>query len=468
MTESCRSCLSDEGLLPAGDDGITRSWANTSCSIYCLADFNIVKEVQKTLLRMKIKSTQDNEPFFIAAGFKRPAASMLVSKDSFDLYDQDSQDLATNPYPPQPSKAVSSNGALEIGFRPDIEPYFNETSKWREVPLEKHPELRRAYKASVSFIDDQIGIILSTLEKLKLKDSTMVVLFGSQGWHLGEQGTFGKETLYDTSTRVPLIFSIPGQRSGAKTKQIVELVDIFPTLIDFAELPKLNQCQGKSLRMFIQDPENTFDYGFAFSELQKSSSIGLTIRFMDWRYTEFMDFDYHTYRPKFGTTFWKELYDHRNDPKGNLFETETINLAYDSSYSNQMELMSSFLKQRWPMDDFTYTPLQDDDSSDDSGTSVGWLFLMLAIAAVCAGCVYIYMNSNNNYYSFESKSPFENMMFPYRGGRQSMDRPTESPSTRMTLNINSTPVPSITPSPNPGYDPFGNPMRSKSPRFDNF
>ena len=53
------------------------------------------------------------------------------------------------------------------------------------MPLEKHPELRRAYKASVSFIDDQIGIILSTLEKLKLKDSTMVVLFGSQGWHLG-------------------------------------------------------------------------------------------------------------------------------------------------------------------------------------------------------------------------------------------------------------------------------------------
>ena len=81
---------------------------------------------------------------------------------------------------------------------------------------------------------------------------------------------------------MPLIFSIPGQRSGAKTKQIVELVDIFPTLIDFAELPKLNQCQGKSLKMFIEDPENTFDYGFVPFCFFKTKNASIQKKYAYW------------------------------------------------------------------------------------------------------------------------------------------------------------------------------------------
>ena len=128
-------------------------------------------------------------------------------------------------------------------------------------------DLLHGYFACVSYVDAQIGLMLSTLKELGIRDDTIIVVWGDHGWHLGEMGIWGKATNYEIATRVPLIFWTPEMKArGKSTDALVELVDLYPTLSDLAGLPTHTPGR-KSLVPLLKDP-NAKVKQFAVSQFQ--------------------------------------------------------------------------------------------------------------------------------------------------------------------------------------------------------
>jgi len=116
-------------------------------------------------------------------------------------------------------------------------------------------EVRKHYAACVTYADSQVGRILTKLDELGLRDSTIVVLWGDHGWHLGEHAIWGKHALFEESLRSPLIIHYPGiPHPGEESQSIVETLDIFPTLCELAGLPQPDFTQGVSLGPILQKP----------------------------------------------------------------------------------------------------------------------------------------------------------------------------------------------------------------------
>jgi arylsulfatase A-like enzyme len=166
-----------------------------------------------------LKRAPANKPFFIAAGFRLPHVPCFASQKWFDLYPMD--DLKMPP--------------VKEDDRADL-PKFADFLHWklpepRLSTLRKYNEwkpLVRAYLACVSFMDSQVGRLMQELKATGRADNTIIVLWGDHGWHLGEKLISGKNTLWERSTRVPLIFAGPGIKAGQVCQSPVELLDIFP------------------------------------------------------------------------------------------------------------------------------------------------------------------------------------------------------------------------------------------------
>lgn len=273
-----------------------------------------------------------DRPFFLAVGFHKPHVPFIAPKRYFDLYDRDSIEPATNPDPPEgaPKYAVYNWNDLRHYYGiPDVGPLSEEQAR----------DLKWAYYACVSYTDAQVGRVLGELEKLGLRENTIVVLWGDHGYQLGEHGMWDKHTNFETSARNPLIVSAPGFQPG-RTKALVESVDIYPTLADLAGLPLDSGLEGHSFVPLLKEPGRRWKTA-AFSQYQRvipgygkiSRGMGYTMRTDRWRYTE--------WRVP-GTDFVEyELYDHQSDPD------ENTNLANDPKHDGVMEQMKQRMKQGW-------------------------------------------------------------------------------------------------------------------------
>src|SRR6188508_6175 len=159
-----------------------------------------------------------DQPFFLAVGFVKPHSPPTAPKKFFDMYDVDKiplpVDFGTTP------RALP--GAPEISISPRNADLFI----GRPSPPDFSREMKRAYWASVSFMDAQVGRVLDALDKNGLRDNTIVVFFGDHGYHLGEKGKWSKAySMYELGLRVPLLIAIPGQKAAA-SKRVVELMDL--------------------------------------------------------------------------------------------------------------------------------------------------------------------------------------------------------------------------------------------------
>jgi arylsulfatase A-like enzyme len=237
----------------------------------------------------QLRSMPKEQPFFLAAGFFLPHVPCYATQKWFDLYPDDDSIL---PVVKEDDREDTPRFSWYLHWtlpEPRLK-WAREANQWRN--------LVRSYLACTSFVDSQIGRVLAALDETGHAENTIVVLWGDHGWHLGEKGITGKNTLWDRSTRVPLVFAGPGVSTGQRCGRPAELLDIYPTLCDLAGLPKLEQFEGISLGPQLKDASAPRERPAITSHNQGNFGI----RSEQWRYIRYAD----------GS---EELYDMQADPR---------------------------------------------------------------------------------------------------------------------------------------------------------
>jgi arylsulfatase A-like enzyme len=244
-----------------------------------------------------IRTAPVDKPFFITCGFRLPHVPCFASSKWFDLYPPEG--LALPPVRDDDRDDTPRFSWFLHWKLPEPRLKFLRVSRqW--VPLV------RAYLASISFMDSQVGRVLEALRESGRADETVVVLWSDHGWHLGEKLITGKNSLWDRSTHVPLAFAGPGVSRGARCAEPVELLDIFPTLLDLCSLPARDDLEGHSLTPQLRDAQAPRPWPAITTHNQGNHAV----RTRDHRYIRYAD----------GS---EELYDLRTDPN------EWSNLAAD-------------------------------------------------------------------------------------------------------------------------------------------
>ncbi|MEM9399092.1 MAG: sulfatase [Verrucomicrobiota bacterium] len=269
---------------------------------------------------IKMIDKNKDKPFFVAAGFFNPHCPYVAPKRYFDMYPLDEiemQDLESakkdlEDVPPMAIQRDSKNW-----------PYY-----FKGITLDEARKCKQAYYATISFIDAQVGRLIQALEERDLMKNTIIVFWSDHGYFLGEKGLWYKRKNFERSLRVPLIFAGAGiEAKKDDCYQPVELLDLYPTLVDYTgfEIPKV--LEGRSLRPLLTNPKSTWDKP-AISQVIYSpkKAYGYSIRTERWRYTEWMKGDAGI-----------ELYDHDNDPN------EITNLANNAEFTKIQKELSEQL-----------------------------------------------------------------------------------------------------------------------------
>ena len=260
-----------------------------------------------------------DRPFFLAVGFGKPHSPPTAPKKFFDLYDPDTiplpRDFAPRPAAPQgfPEISISRRNAdLFIG---------------RDASPKEAREMIRAYYASTSFMDAQAGRVIHALDRLGLRENTIIVFWGDHGYNLGEKGKWSKAySLFDVALRVPLIVAVPRGKAQASART-VQLLDMYPTLAELCGLPPPGNIEGHSFASLLKKPTGEWSYP-AFSVVLFQGKLGRSVRTERWHYVEWDD-------GRAGAM----LLDATGDP----FELK--NLASDPAYAKTVREMRNLLRQ---------------------------------------------------------------------------------------------------------------------------
>ncbi len=238
----------DEEDLGAGAGvPIARSGPQRDTSVWRAVDGDGVRDRGTCDAALAALRELADERFFLAVGFARPHIPWVVPREAYDAHPPEKFTLPRVQAPPPGVAAVALHGFSELRRFADI-------PDTGPVPPDKTLELARAYYACVTYIDGLIGELVAELDALGLRDDTLVVLWSDHGVHLGEQGMWTKQTLFEASLRVPLVFAFPDAPPGRTSDALVETVDLFPTLVDLCGLPAPSGLDGLSLRPLIEDP----------------------------------------------------------------------------------------------------------------------------------------------------------------------------------------------------------------------
>lgn len=288
---------------------------------YLKAEGEDIEQTDGKVATESIKLLEElrDAPFFLAVGFYRPHIPYIAPKAYFDLYD-----LEETPLPQLPENYRANVPSAALSSTPDWPNFHTTEREARECIL--------AYEACVTFVDAQVGRVLEAVDRLGLRDNTIVVLWGDHGYHLGEHGLWRKNSLYEESARAPLIFRVPGiDPSQSDCPRLVEFVDIYPTIADFAGVGIPEELSGVSLRPLLEDPRVEWNRP-AFTQTLFLGAPGYSVRTDRWRYTEWGD------EGEQGV----ELYDHDSDP------LEMNNLGRLEGHAEIRERLSQLIAKNWP------------------------------------------------------------------------------------------------------------------------
>lgn len=239
-----------------------------------------------------------DKPFFLACGLFRPHSAQVAPQKYFDMYPL--EEMETPPHP-----------EADIQDLPKIAKY-NFASTFAKKVINTGDQWRRAvqgYKASTTFADDMIGVILDGLEKSPYKDNTIVVLWGDHGWQIGQKYRWEKFSLWNQGTQTPFIIKVPGMEPQVVTDPVT-LVDIYPTLVELTQVKNESvELDGYNLKPLMEDPNTNWEKPAVITYEPNNHSV----RYKNWNFIQYSD----------GSV---ELYDHNKDPD------EWTNLAGDPQY----------------------------------------------------------------------------------------------------------------------------------------
>jgi len=274
------------------------------------------------------------EPFFLAVGFVKPHLPFVSPKKFWDLYDPAKITLAPNKFRPvgAPAYAVLPGGELR---------------NYHGIPQGSIPDglarqLKHGYYAAISYTDAQIGKVLDELERLGLRQNTIIILWGDHGWKLGEHDAWCKHSNVENDVNAPLLLAVPGMKNpGVRTNALVEFVDIYPTLSELAGLPLPGHLEGTSFKPLLDDPQRLWKSA-AFSQYPRPAAkagggplMGYTMRTERYRFTQWVGRKDHT---QVDAT---ELYDHQTDPQ------ENTNLAAKPENAALVKELAAKLTAGW-------------------------------------------------------------------------------------------------------------------------
>ncbi|XP_062250019.1 iduronate 2-sulfatase [Platichthys flesus] len=371
-----------------GEDG--KLHANLLCAV------NVTEQPGGTLpdlestdeaVRLLKSWAKDRVPFFLAVGFHKPHIPFRIPQEYLSLYPLEEMTLAPDPNVPKLLPPVAYNPWTDVRKRDDVQK-LNISFPYGPIPRDFQLRLRQHYFAAVSYMDAQVGRLLSTLDDLRLTDDTMVVFTSDHGWSLGEHGEWAKYSNFDVSTRVPLIFYVPGVTTrpdlqgaspfpfiDALTKSeysfkndrvrrnVVELVDVFPTVSYMAGLRAPEPCADVSFQEELCTEGDNLAYTFrhrergedeeavSFSQYPRPADtpqvnsdlpdlkdikvMGYSLRTWDYRYTLWLGFNPKTFQVNVTDVHAGELYMLADDPG------QDKNVYSDTDHSVIMRKMTS-------------------------------------------------------------------------------------------------------------------------------
>ncbi|XP_041846773.1 iduronate 2-sulfatase isoform X2 [Melanotaenia boesemani] len=311
-----------------GEDG--QLHANLLCVV------NVTEQPGRTLpdlestdeaLRLLKSRANDDTPFFLAVGFHKPHIPFRIPQEYLSLYPLEKMSLAPDPDVPKLLPPVAYNPWMDVRKREDVQK-LNISFPYGPIPKDFQLRIRQHYYAAVSYMDAQVGRLLSALDDLSLSDSTVVVFISDHGWSLGEHGEWAKYSNFDVTTRVPLIMFVPGLTAilnwpgesafpfidvlrqsdhsftNAKViKNVVELVDVFATVSYLAGLKAPEYC-----------PDVSFQVNSDLPDLKDIRVMGYSLRNWDYRYTLWLGFNPETFQVNVSDVHAGELYMLADDP----------------------------------------------------------------------------------------------------------------------------------------------------------
>lgn len=298
------------------------SWEAPDVADDELVDGRTAKRAVEVLREIK------DRPFFLAVGFLKPHLPFVAPRRYWDLYPAEKIQFSANG-PPKDVPACALHDWTELRAFADIP---------RTGPLndEQARQMLRGYRAATSYTDAQIGRVLDELDRLGLREKTIVIFWGDHGWQLGEHGLWCKHTNFEVATRAPLILSVRGMKSTNRhTGALVEFVDIYPTLAELAGLAPPAGLEGTSFAPLLNDPARPWKKA-AFSEYLrpgKEKFMGRSVRTDRWRYTEWANAK--------GEGAGAELYDHQGDP------AESENVAGRPAAKDVVSELAKVLQGGW-------------------------------------------------------------------------------------------------------------------------
>lgn len=285
-------------------DGAGLDWGRLEVDDSAMGDSQVVDWAAAELQKKQTK------PLFLACGLYRPHLPWYVPAKYFDMHPLERIELPAvraddlNDVPPVGREFAGAQGDHARILR---------DGKWKEGV--------QAYLASVSFADAQIGRLMEAFDRSPLAQNTIIVLWSDHGWHLGEKLHWRKFSLWEEATRNVFAIIAPGMAGNGKAcPRTVNLLDIYPTLVDLCGLSPKANLDGVSLRPLLKNPKASWDRPSLTTYLRNNHSV----RDERWRYTRYHD----------GT---EELYDHQTDP------SEWTNLAADSRHAGHKKRLAKWM-----------------------------------------------------------------------------------------------------------------------------
>ncbi|KAM5146056.1 iduronate 2-sulfatase [Mantella aurantiaca] len=336
-----------------------------------LPDIQSTEEAIRLLKLVK----QQNSSFFLAVGYHKPHIPFRFPKEFLKLYPIENISLAPDPDIPRNLPHVAYNPWTDIREREDVQA-LNISFPYGPIPEYFQRLIRQSYFSSISYLDSLVGQLLDTVENLELSNDTIIVFASDHGWSLGEHGEWAKYSNFDVATRVPLMFYIPGVTSRSQPQQniftyidplssepernipgnvkedAVELVSLFSTIVDLAQLPPLPECpdssfhieictEGQSLSPYLTTskdrkrndetvayssyprPSDTPQWNSDKPDLKDITIMGYSMRTNEYRFTAWVGYNPITFETNFTDIHALELYSVKTDPNqdNNLFNS---------------------------------------------------------------------------------------------------------------------------------------------------